>query len=201
MNKFIKKRIEKYKKQSLFNKILDIVLVLLIIMMIIPGTRKELMTYASKLRMVVSSVNESEAGKNQLEGKTSLLIVDEEGEEYTLNDFEDKPVFINYWATWCPPCRAEMPTLQKLYNKYEDQVHFLFVSREPFATTTQYLTENEYSLPVYQIKSRPSGSLKYQVLPTSLLISSDNQLVFKKKGAVNWFSNDIRSIFEKQISR
>ncbi len=202
MKKFINKRIEKYKKQSLFNKILDIVLIILIVLILIPGTRKELMTYASKLRMFVTSVDDTnKSEKSQLEGKSSLIFVDEAGEKYTLNDFDSKPVFINYWATWCPPCRAEMPTLQKLYNEYKNQVHFLFISQEPFSTTTKYINENDYNMPVYQIKSRPSGTLEYQVLPTSLLISADNQVVLKKRGAVNWFSRDIRSIFEKQIKQ
>ena len=199
MKKFINKQIEKFKKQSLLNKILDVVLLVLIILVIIPSTRKELMTYTSKIKMYITSVDEAKEGP-QLDGKSSLHFVDEAGNQYTLGDFEDKPVFINYWATWCPPCRAEMPTLEKLYNDYKEDVHFLFITRESFEKSQGYINENGYEMPVYRITSRPSGSLEYQVLPTSLLISHNNQVVFKKKGAVNWHSKKILKIFDNTVN-
>jgi thiol-disulfide isomerase/thioredoxin len=149
--------------------------------------------------MYLTSVDEKEDGEASLKGKSSLLIVDESGEEFTYSNFEDKPVFINYWATWCPPCRAEMPTLEKLFNDYKDKVNFLFITREPFDKTNEYLDNNGYNIPVYRIKSRPEGSLSYSVLPTSLLISKNNELVFRKEGAVNWHSDKIKKIFRKTI--
>jgi thiol-disulfide isomerase/thioredoxin len=201
MKSFLKKRVQKFKQQSLFGKILDILLVVLILLLVIPATRKELMTYTSKVRMYLTSVNDNENDASPLEGKNSLLFEDSEGNQYSLNDFNDKPVFINYWATWCPPCRAEMPTLQKLYDDYGDQVQFLFISNESFNTIQNYINQQGYDLPVYKVKSRPSGSLAYQVLPTSLLISEDDKVVFKKVGAVNWHSKDILKIFERVSSK
>ena len=200
MNKFIKKRIEKFKQQSLFNKILDIFLLLLIVLLIFPSTRKELMTYTSKVRMYITSVDEKKEGKSSLEGKFSLVVENKKGKEFDLGDFDDRPVFINYWATWCPPCRAEMPALQKLYNNYKGEVHFLFVTREPFSKTQPFIEDNDYSIPVYQLKSRPQGTLTYQALPTTLLLSKNDSLVFKKRGAMNWNSNKVHSILDEAIT-
>ncbi|MFO8236533.1 MAG: TlpA disulfide reductase family protein [Bacteroidales bacterium] len=199
MKKIIQKQIEKFKSQKLFNKILDIIFVLLIISVIIPATRKEVMTYASKIRMYVTSVKTNEDNE-AIKSPGSLQFVDVEGETQHLNDFSDKPVFINYWATWCPPCKAEMPVLKKLYEDYKDDVNFLFISREPLSETQAFMNKHEYDLPVFRITSSPQGVLSYYVLPTSMFISNE-KLILSKEGAVNWHSDKIKSIFDEYIKR
>ena len=198
LKKYIVKEYRKFKKKSWLGKGGDILFILLILLLLIPSARKELLTYGSKVRMLFAEVDTQK--HTELKGKSSLLIMAEDGKQYTLSHFQDKPVFINYWATWCPPCRAEMPSLQTLYNEYQDEIHFLFITSESFDKTNSFLESKEYNFPVYKIKSAPMGNLKYEVLPTSLLLSEDDRIVFKKEGAVDWNREKVKRIFEEVLN-
>ncbi len=194
MKNFIKKEYNKFRNKSWFGKITDLLFIVLLILLIIPGTRKELMTYGSKLRMYLTSV-EAREQTQELKGINSMIIQDSEGNRYNLNDFLDKPVFINYWATWCPPCRAEMPTIEKLYKQHGSDVNFLIVSNQPFSKQKEYLDKEGYEFPYYRLVSKPEGSFSYSVLPTSMVIAQNNKIILRKEGAVNWQSNKVKEIF------
>ena len=59
-----------------------------------------------------------ETSKEEKIGAPDFTLVDQYGETHTLSDYKGKTVFLNFWATWCPPCKGEMPDIQKLYEKY-----------------------------------------------------------------------------------
>jgi len=198
MIKFLKREFRKFKKKSLWGKITDMLFFVLIILLLIPGTRKEMMTYASKIRMLVMSPDKNEKTE-KLGGATSLIFIDEQNDRHVLNEYHDKPVFINFWATWCPPCRAEMPSLKDLYDDYQDKVNFLFLSNESMAKQLEYLKSQDYDLPNYQITGQPTGSLKYSVLPTTMILSKEKEVVVRKEGAINWNSKKVRKILDDLI--
>jgi len=193
---WFRKEYQKFKKKRWYSKLFDLLFVVLLVLVIIPATRKELMTYASKVRMYLTRV-EADEQKEELTGERTLVFRDAEGEQSRIGEYLDKPVFINYWATWCPPCRAEMPTLEKLYQQYGEEIHFLFISSEPMNKQQDFLKQQGYDLPVYQLASRPGGSFSYSVLPTSLIIDRENRVVLRKEGAVNWQSKGVREIFDR----
>lgn len=194
MKNFLKKEYNKFKNKSWFGKITDLLFIVLVILLIIPGSRKELMTYGSKLRMYLTSV-EAKEQIQELKGTNSMVLQDSEGNRYTLDDFLDKPVFINYWASWCPPCRAEMPTIEELYKQHGSNVHFLIVSNQPFSKQNEYLDKEGYDFPHYRLLSKPEGSFSYTVLPTSMVIAQNNKIILRKEGAVNWQSKKVKKIF------
>ena len=193
---YIRKEYDKFKKKKWYGKLLDLLFVVLLVLLLIPSTRKGVMTYASKVRMYLTPVEEKEE-KFSITGTESLQFADEGGNRYALDQYLDKPVFINYWATWCPPCRAEMPGLEKLYRQYGDRINFLFISNQKMSKQQEFIQKNGYELPVYQLLSRPGGTFQYSALPTSLIISKDNKVVMRKEGAVNWQSKKIRAIFDR----
>ncbi|MGM0498332.1 MAG: TlpA family protein disulfide reductase [Bacteroidota bacterium] len=195
---FFKKELKKFRKKAWYSKALDIFTVVLIILVLIPATRKELMTYASKIKMHLTSVEKEEIAVGQKE-KNSFILKSSSGAKSSLNEHLDKPVFINFWATWCPPCRAEMPAIQKLYNKYNESVNFLIVSNQDMATQQDFLKKNDYKLPVYQLTSKPEGAFSYSVLPTTYMISNEQKIIFEKEGAHNWNSKKIHAIFDEMI--
>ncbi|MGM0531397.1 MAG: TlpA family protein disulfide reductase [Bacteroidota bacterium] len=194
MKNFLKKEYKKFRNKSWFGKITDLLFILLLILIIIPGSRKELMTYGSKIRMYLTSV-EAKEQVSELKGKNSVVLRDDKGNRHTLEDFLDKPVFINYWATWCPPCRAEMPTIEKLYEQYGEDVHFLILSNQPLDKQHKFVEEEDYEFPYYRIISKPEGSFSYSVLPTSMIIAQNNRIILRKEGAVNWQSKKVIKIF------
>ena len=72
---------------------------------------------------------------------------------FSIQDFKGKNLFINYWATWCNPCLAEMPYMAELYEKYknEENIVFLYLSREELNTIKNYIPKDEslQNLPIY----------------------------------------------------
>jgi thiol-disulfide isomerase/thioredoxin len=196
IKKWFSKEAKKFREKPWYSKLLDVVFVVLVLLLLIPSTRRELMTYTSKVRMYLTSVEEKEQ-QTKVKGQGTVVLQDSRGNQRRMSSYLDKPVFINYWATWCPPCRAEMPTLEKLYQEYGGRVNFLFVSSQPMAKQQAFLDEYDYDVPVYQLLSKPGGDFNYSVLPTSMIISRDNRVVLRKEGAVNWQSDKVRKIFDR----
>lgn len=98
-----------------------------------------------------------------------------------------KAVFLNYWATWCGPCRAEMPSIQRLYDKSRDLgVVFLLVSDEKPEKIRTYLQKNSFTMPVYRsTKGRPAA-LQTEGIPATFILASDGRVSFSHVGAARW---------------
>ena len=103
------------------------------------------------------------------------------------------------WATWCPPCVAEMPSLQDLYNDYKDQVVFVFVTSEGAEKVTPFMEKNNYNLPIYNMMSKEPDLLSTQSIPTTYLINKKGEIVIKKTGAANWNSTKVRNQLDELI--
>lgn len=89
---------------------------------------------------------ESDDAKRQT---ADFTLADLTGKTWHLRDLEGKVVLVNFWATWCPPCRKEMPDLEALYNKYKDQGFVvLSISDEDAAKVAPFIAENKISYPV-----------------------------------------------------
>ena len=106
---------------------------------------------------------------------TDLSIETNKGTTFDLNII-DKPVLINFWATWCPPCRMEMPGLQNIYEKYKDRVEFVMINLgETNETISDFLIENEtYTFPIGYDESGYYG-LKYAIvsIPTTIILDKN----------------------------
>ncbi len=196
----LKKWWSKFKEKSLFGKISDIVFYLFIIALIIPASRKEIMTVTSKARMLFVGVSEKSEPQT-IQAADNFQFVTSNGDSFALQDYTGKPIVLNFWATWCPPCRAEMPSLEKLYADYSDKVHFLLISSESFDKIAPYIQENKYSFPVYRLTQPPSGVLSYNVLPTTFVIDSEGKVITREEGAANWNSKKVRAMLDELIGK
>ena len=110
---------------------------------------------------------------------------DERGNIISSTELKGKVVLINYWATWCPPCRAEMPSLSKLYNelKGDNRFVFLFLNEdENLNKAKDFLQSNHYSFPI----TIRAGSLPSEMfngtLPTTVVLNKDGKIVMKHEG-------------------
>lgn len=115
------------------------------------------------------------------------------------NETKNKVVFINFWATWCPPCIAEMPSIQKLYDDYKDKVTFVFISNEDWNTIDGFYIKNNYNLPTYNTLSKTPGQLKSNSIPATFIIDKKGNIVTDKKGAANWNSAKVRELLDELI--
>ena len=118
------------------------------------------------------------------------------------DEFEDKVIFVNFWATWCPPCRAEMPMIQKLHNDYKDKVAFVFVTNENWETVEKFFNKNGYDLPVYNSLSTPPQKFtETNSIPASYLIDKKGNILISKTGAANWNSKKVRNLLDELIEK
>lgn len=107
----------------------------------------------------------------------------QEGKAVKLSDFEGRPTILNFWATWCDPCKNEMPTLEAAYRAYGEKINFVMVNltdgtSDTVETASSYITEQGYTFPVYY-DTELAGAYAYGVssIPLTLFIDANGNLV------------------------
>ncbi|HBU82570.1 MAG TPA: TlpA family protein disulfide reductase [Paenibacillus sp.] len=115
-----------------------------------------------------------------------------DGEKLKLSDFRGQKVIVNMWATWCPPCRVEMPDMQKFYEKYKDEKATIIAvnmtsSEKSLDSIPNFLKEYGITFPVVLDEQNKVGEI-YQVyaLPTSIIIDSQGIIQQKVSGPMNY---------------
>jgi thiol-disulfide isomerase/thioredoxin len=126
---------------------------------------------------------------------------DSTGKIVSLEAYKGKIVLINFWATWCPPCIAEMPSMQKLYADYQDKIVFLFVTTDSFEKANTFLIKESLDLPVYQSLSHPPSEMDSSTIPATYLIDKQNNLVLAKIGAADWNSDSFRKKLDSLLKK
>ena len=92
-----------------------------------------------------------------------------EGEDFLFSNFNDKPIILSFWATWCPSCRAELGELKSLKEEFADQIHFLAVSEESIETIRQSKLHSKYTF-LFRTTYFPED-FKIQVYPTLFILN------------------------------
>jgi peroxiredoxin len=108
-----------------------------------------------------------------------FTLTDLEGNSWTRSSLKGKVVLVNFWATWCPPCRKEMPDLESLYQKYKAQgLVILAISDEDSSKVKPFIAEHKYTYPVLLDTGRKVNSL-YQVdgIPKSFIYNRQGKMV------------------------
>jgi len=116
---------------------------------------------------------------DQLRQKADFTLTDLQGKTWTLSDLRGKVVLVNFWATWCPPCRKEMPDLQALYNRFKDQgLVILAISDEEAEKVQPFIAERKITYPVMLDSGRKVNEL-FQVegIPKSFVYNREGKLV------------------------
>lgn len=177
-------------KKSLRNNIIFLIIIALVI---IPQTRKPIQVLLHKGLSFFTSVKAIDSAERVTLRNYNWKLTNESGDTFNFEEIKGKVTVINFWATWCPPCIAEMPSLQKLYSKYKDDVEFLFVtSSDTKEIIKAFKAKNNYTFPVFQAKTNPPNILKTGSIPRTLIINKKGDLVIDKSGAVDWFGNNIQ---------
>jgi thiol-disulfide isomerase/thioredoxin len=110
-----------------------------------------------------------------------------DGEELDIGDIRGKIVFLNFWATWCLPCIAEMPCIQRLYDSTQSkEIVFMCVSDEDRKKVNEFVKENKFTLPLYSLVGEKPQIFQTRGIPATFVISRDGQIVFKHVGAAKW---------------
>lgn len=175
----------------------NLLFIIIIILLFIPQTRKPIQVGLNQI-IAFSPTKISEKNRVNVENYDWNL-VDPQGKPVNFRHSIGEVAIVNLWATWCPPCIAEMPSFQKLYDEYGNKVNFYFVSSEDHQKIKRFLEKKNYRLPVYQPLSMGPKEMQSQSLPTTYVISRSGQIVVDKKGSANWNDSGFKNLLDELL--
>tara|TARA_R110002072_G_scaffold302938_2_gene490092 strand:+ start:5663 stop:6247 length:585 start_codon:yes stop_codon:yes gene_type:complete len=182
--------LKKHKSNILFG--------LVILLLIIPQTRMPIQVFVQ--RIIAFSPSTISEEKRETIQDYSWRLRDLNGTSNTMEDSKNQVIIVNLWATWCPPCIAEMPSFQELYNDFGDRVDFYFVSNEKSETLHRFMEKHSYKFPVYQPLEEAPAKLNSNALPTTYVINKKGEIIIKKTGVADWNSLKMRALLNELIA-
>lgn len=182
--------LKKHKSNILFG--------LVILLLIIPQTRMPIQVFVQ--RTIAFSPSTISEEKRETLNDYSWNLRELNANTSNLSDAKNQVIIINLWATWCPPCIAEMPSFQSLYDDYGDRVAFYFVSNEKTETLNRFMDRHNYTMPIFQALEVAPAQLNSNALPTTYVIAKNGEIVIKKTGVADWNSNKMRELLDKLIA-
>lgn len=143
-------------------------------------------------------VGSSSAESNKTEA-VDFTMTDSDGNVVALSDYYGKPIVLNFWASWCPPCKEEMPHFQAMYDEYGDDVNFIMLNatdgiREKKQDADEFIAETGYTFPVLYDFAPEAGRDVFQLgayvygissLPTTLFIDADGFIESGVRGPIS----------------
>lgn len=125
-----------------------------------------------------------------------------DGKTVNFESLKGKVVFLNMWATWCPPCVAEMPNIQKLYDKVgSDKIAFVMLSVDEggLEKVRKFIDKKGFTFPVYM----PAGQLPQEfysnAIPTTFIISPEGKIVAKQEGMADYDNQEVRDFLQSMV--
>ncbi|MBC8550722.1 MAG: TlpA family protein disulfide reductase [Candidatus Brocadiales bacterium] len=176
--------------------------------LIITFTMVTLLMLGTVSAVSIETLNEKFMAQGFSIPKTTLASIDFElknieGKMENLSDYKGKVVFLNFWATWCGPCRLEMPSMQKLYDEFKDDgLEIVAVNLgERQKTVVKYLEENKLTFPVLLDETNMvAGIYGARSIPTTYIIDREGNILSMTVGTREWYSEESRALFSEILS-
>lgn len=127
----------------------------------------------------------------------AFSIQDVTGKAIDLQSLKGKKVLVNLWAAWCPPCKAEMPSIAALYNKVDKEktVFVLLSLDENIQSSVDFMKKNNFDLPVYFPAQQLPPLFDTDGIPATFIFNEDGDLIKQNNGADNYDTNEYLQIF------
>ncbi|MGY3054442.1 thiol-disulfide isomerase/thioredoxin [Pedobacter sp. UYEF25] len=170
---------------------------LLLIILMVPQAKATLLQGLMKVGLFSPRIEQVEMTATDLSG---ITFNNSKGELIDLGDLKGKVILINFWATWCPPCRAEMPGLNTLYQKFKKDkgIVFIFVDADgDLERSTKFLKRHNYDLPIYKMVSNVPTKIFESSLPTTVIFDKQGRLSFKHEGLADYGDSKISDFLNK----
>ena len=128
-----------------------------------------------------------------------FTLVDQEGTQVPFSTFKDEVVFVNFWATWCPPCVAEMPDINDLYQEMNQEgVQFVLISLDDsFDKAIRFVDKKDFDFPIYKLASPLPAVYESRAIPTTYVISPEGEIVVKKSGMAKYNTKKFKKFLQE----
>ena len=169
-------------------KILKLLILVLAFAVVILGASRLYDNLSGQMEIgLATAPAETEA---QASEAPDFTVYDVDGNAHKLSDFRGQPVILNFWASWCGPCKMEMPDLEKAYQEYGDQIRFMLVdltdgSQETVEKASSFIESQGYTFPVYY-DTAMEGAYAYGVsgIPVTYFINAEGTFEAYYQGAM-----------------
>ncbi|WP_332025729.1 TlpA family protein disulfide reductase [Kaistella sp.] len=109
----------------------------------------------------------------------------------------NKLVFLNFWGTWCAPCREEWPTIQDLYEARKDKIDFVLIAmQDKEEDVVKFMKEKGYTAPVYIAQSPVSKNILPKSFPTTFLLDKNGRILLKEDASKDWNSKSVNDFID-----
>jgi thiol-disulfide isomerase/thioredoxin len=187
------------KPKSWKKNILEMVLVIGGIgLLYATGLQAEFAGFMQRMLLKVGFQNAAPAKADAIPANFDVQLTSLDGNLVSLQDLKGKTIFLNFWATWCPPCIAEMPDIHQLYGRIDqNKVAFVMVSTdENQQKLHDFLKKKGYTFPVYQLAGNLPAVYSVNSIPTTFIISPEGQIVYQHVGMANYNTDEFKDFLE-----
>ena len=174
-------------------KILKMVLLALVFAAVLLGAKRLYDTLGAQVQMdtlgTQATQSAEESGTEPVKQTApDFTVYDMDGNPHKLSDFRGKPVILNFWATWCGYCEAEMPDFDEKFRQYGDQIHFLMVDvtdgqQETVEKASAFIAERGFTFPVYyDTELQAASAYNTSGLPVTYFLDAEGYFVAWQQG-------------------
>ena len=184
----------KFIRKNIFNALFIIVLLVIVF---VPDAKAFLIRGLMEIGFYTPKIEAHNEFSASLKG---IQFEDVKGNVIDLGDLKGKVIFLNFWATWCPPCRAEMPSINKLYNQFKDDKNVVFIFADAdgdFTKSGKFMSDRKYIMPIYKVESNIPEQIFTGALPTTVIFDKQGRLSFKHEGVANYADKKIIDFLNK----
>lgn len=168
-----------------------------IAIILIPGVKVLFIRAMMYVGLMKAPTESTEPQKNRVQAE--LMLKSETDSLITMQQLKGKVVILNFWATWCPPCRAEMPSLNALYKHYANDPRVVILPVDvdgDLAKSQSFMQGNQYNLPVYKLAGNLPQQLGFESIPTTYILDSKSRIAAQHSGAASYDDESFYSFID-----
>lgn len=174
----------------------------LVVLLLIPATRVEILGFIQKGLLMTglmdADTEETVPARADARETYQLPLQTPSGEEFHPRTLAGKVVFINFWATWCPPCVAEMPDIHELYQQLDSERYaFVMIALDNNPEKAAAFVERKgYEFPVYVPAGRFPPVYAHEAIPTTFVLSPTGEIAFRHEGMASYNTESFRTFLD-----